>query len=459
VKLRNLLPLALVLCSPPDALAQSAAPGSSCTEWRACRDLAEQARAAGDYEAFHDLAWRAVQTRRGRDPELFFLLARAQSLSGRPNDAMVTLQRLAQEMHVAKDVSTDEEFRRVRALPGWPEVEAIIAGEAGGQLAIRGAKREGGRPDDAAPTREGSSRENRPEEPSAGPIRRNHLPESAAGTSEEVARFPVRPFVAGGLAYDAVSRRFVIGNLPERKLTIVEEGTNRAATLSGDAARLLDVRALEIDRRQGDLWVVSGGPREGSADGTSELHKLQLVSGRVLTVYAPDPSDGPSQFVDVAVGAAAGVLVLDAAGPRLVRPLKDGRSLARVMTLPAGEATSLAPADDGRTVYIAYADRVARADLITHHVDHVVNHGTDLSGFTRLRWHKGSLVGVQTGNGSQRIVQIQLSPDGWNVKSARRLDRSEAPAGNPVAVDILQNEFYYLVPGATEATIRRIRLK
>ena len=55
-----------------------------------------------------------------------YLLARAQSLSGRPGDALVMLRRLAQ-LGVPTDAAENDDFRRVRALAGWAEVEALIA--------------------------------------------------------------------------------------------------------------------------------------------------------------------------------------------------------------------------------------------------------------------------------------------------------------------------------------------
>src|SRR6185312_13466994 len=107
------------------AVASSAVPQSrdfGCTEWHQCRELALAAANRGEYETFHDLAWRAVQTGPRNDPALMYLLARAQALSGRPGDALVMLQRLAQ-MGVPTDAATNEDFRRVRALPAWSELE------------------------------------------------------------------------------------------------------------------------------------------------------------------------------------------------------------------------------------------------------------------------------------------------------------------------------------------------
>ncbi len=96
-----------------------------CTEWHDCRRLALAAADRGDYETFHDLAWRAIQTGPPKDPALMFLLARAQALSGRPHDALIMLQRLA-DMGVPSDVAANDEFVRTRQLPGWPEVSASI---------------------------------------------------------------------------------------------------------------------------------------------------------------------------------------------------------------------------------------------------------------------------------------------------------------------------------------------
>src|SRR5216684_7310924 len=88
-----------------------------CRQWHECRQLALDAFAQGDYERFHDLAWRTVQTGPSRSPDLMYLLARAQSLSGRPHDALVILARLAEKgvaSDALRDAITSDEFRGVR---------------------------------------------------------------------------------------------------------------------------------------------------------------------------------------------------------------------------------------------------------------------------------------------------------------------------------------------------------
>src|SRR5260221_11206673 len=123
--------LALVWTLASSAAGSQAAPQApghyGCREWHECRQLALAAADRGDYETFHDLAWRAVQTGPPRDLALMYLLARAQALSGRSHDALVMLDRLA-EMGVATDATINEDFNRTRQLPGWPDVKARIEG-------------------------------------------------------------------------------------------------------------------------------------------------------------------------------------------------------------------------------------------------------------------------------------------------------------------------------------------
>ena len=110
---------------------QDVPPKPECRAWQECRQLAIDAAAQQDFEGFHDLAWRAVQLGPKNDPALMYLLARAQSLSGRPADAIVMLERLQGMGAPIADAVTSDDFRRVRALPRWPDIAAKISPENG----------------------------------------------------------------------------------------------------------------------------------------------------------------------------------------------------------------------------------------------------------------------------------------------------------------------------------------
>jgi hypothetical protein len=410
------------------ALMLTQAPSPDCADWRECRTKALEAASREEYDLFHDLAWRAVQKGPPRDADLMYLLARAQSVSGRPADALVMLRRLA-EMGVRTDAVSNDEFERVRALPGWPDVAALLEG------------REPAPPAAAAAA---------PEKPAARPAGTNAV--------EEALRFDAIPFTAAGLGYDAVSRRFVVGNRDARKLFVVDEGSRRANDLVGAAsAGFYAIAGLDIDPRRGDLWVVSV---EAGNPGAAAAHRLQLVSGRLLETLAVPATLLPVQFADVAVTADGAVLALDATGRRIFRARFGGHALEVAATLDVDGPTSLAPAHAG-TVYVSHAGGLVSVDLAANRVSQVAaQEKVDLSGLERIRTRGDSLVAVQRGDGeSRRIVRLSLNARGTRVTATNVLE-AEAPASAATAATIAGNAFYYLSAGPSgEKVVKRVALR
>ncbi len=449
--LRFLFAVSTLLLTAVFAGAQDKA--ADCRQWTVCRDRALEAAARHDYETFHDLAWRAMQTRGAKDPDIMYLLARAQALSGRPHDALIMLERLA-EMRVVTDAAENDDFKRTRALPGWADLQEMIdkidKPEAAPALGPSGRAPEpsvaSGAP--AAPARVS------PATPVLTPA-----PTALSLPATDVVRFSVPAFAAGGLAYDEVSRRFVIGNLPDRTLSIVDETSSRENALAGATAGFLDVTGIDIDTPEGDLWVVSAD-RNG-AEPRSMLHKLQLVSGRVLKVYHPGPAYGSARFVDVAVAARRQVLVLDAAGPRLVRPSAEGDSIETVIDLPQGDALSLAPAA-ASIVYVAYTDRLVRVDTAARTATPLsAASGVALDGLQRIRWARGALIGLRQDEKAERqLVRVELSRSGRHALALRALDAVGETGSDVLALSVAGENLYYLVraagqnPDASAGTIR-----
>jgi hypothetical protein len=393
-----------------------------CTEWRDCRRLAVAAADRGEYETFHDLAWRAIQTGPPKDPALMYLLARAQALSGRPHDALVMLQRLA-EMGVRSDADTNPDFSRTRQLPGWPEVSALI------------------------------DRLTHPDSPPAAAAAASSAPSPAAAL--EAVRFSTQRFALGGLAYDAVSHRFVFGDRLGRKLIVVGEGSNHVVDfVRADSAGFHEVSTIEIDARRGDLWVASAAP----ADGAGTLHKLQLISGRPLKSFSVAADLGSVTLVDLAVTPAGAVLVLDSAGRQLLVLRSGGASLERVMRIDAQEPVSLAAGDDEGIAYVAHRDGVSRIDLRARTATPVAAPSSiSLDRLERIRWRRHALIAIRADDdGSRRIVRLELSANGRAITQATTLERSVTTAGE-IFVTISGDELVYMVDGSGRAVGRPLR--
>lgn len=472
--------------------AQNTAP-AECHEVQECRRLALEARERGAYETFHDLAWRAVQTGRRNDPELLYLLARAQSLSNRPTDALVTLKRLA-DMGVVYDAAANEDLRQARALPGWSYVAVLIdrlaaAGapatppKATPPEAPRATAPEASRPnvsETPGVTLPATPRATAPAAPRAtapAPPRATAAP--APGASNPAAPRPTPPkatapipelkvevlpvggavhfsapgYVPGGLAYDSVSRRFLVGDLMARKLLVVGDGSDHPVDMvRAESAKFQDVTALEIDPRRGDLWVVSTGPSEG----TGALHKLQLISGRMLSVFEAAAELQPVRFTDVTVTPAGTVLVLDDVGRRVLGLQQKASTLAAIARLEVEMPTSVAASGDGEVAYVAHRDGLVRLDLATKKASTVAGpDGIDLGHFERIRWHRDALVGVQTTpSGERRFVRLRLNNSGTRVIEATVIEASLPAGSGPTFATITGDDLYYLVTKGADAGVR-----
>lgn len=441
-----------------------------CRQWQECRQLALDAAARQDFETFHDLAWRAVQTGPKNNPDLMYLLARAQSLSGRPGDALVMLQRLAQ-IGVSVDAETNEDFRRVRALPAWPETAALLRDKS--PLESRGVVPENrNAPKEAAiPAKPGAAvteKAAKPADamaasPSGSSKPTGSRPAEAGAAPAESLRFTTTLFTPAGLAYDAVSRRFIVGDRHARKLAVVDEFSHHVANLaSAQSSGFGEIQALEIDPRQGNLWVVSNDTAPAGDAGNATpptLHKLQLVSGRLLASYSISERLGSARFVDVAATAGGTVIVLDATGHRLLRLVPKAQALELEVALPESRATSVAPAA-GDTAYVANETGILLVDLASNAVTPLkTSKGVDVAGLMRLRWFKESLVAVQRIGNAYRAIRISLSRNGRTATGLQVLDGSLETA-DPTAATVSGGILYYLAAGdGAEMIVRKVPLQ
>lgn len=446
----TLIPL-MVLALSTVAWAEVPARAQDCREWQECRQLALDAAARQDYNAFHDLAWRTLQAGPKNDPALMSMLAKAQSLSGRPHDALVMLQRLA-AMGVATDAATSDDFSHVRALPGWAEFEAQFEAPSKPEV----------------PTVEVPRVETPKVEPRKVETPKAEAPKTRVPTGEPktkaAARLPARlifsaaGLAAVGLGYDAVSGRFIVADRKDRRLLVVGERSGRLASLAGVDAGFDEVSAFEIDAAEGDLWVVSTSSRSRA----STLHKLQLISGRVLISIPLSSDEGPGRFTDVAVTPQS-ILVLDGEGRRVYRVAKKGRTLEMVARVAAPECSSLAAASDG-VAYVAYDRGILRVDLTTRAMTVVEPaQQTSLEGLRWIRWYRGSLIAIQGDPGGPfRLLRIRLDDLGRRVRTVDVLDGDVALTG-PTSATLSGSVLYYLSPvgplGNDQVEVKKLTLK
>jgi hypothetical protein len=388
---------------------------------------------AGDFELFHDLAWRAFQKGKPNDPEAMALLARAQALSGRSGDALVMLGRLT-DVGVPTDAITNDDFKFVRLLPGWPALEARLTGK----------------PAPAAPVAPAPVAPSAPLAPVAPTAVAPSPPVAPSAAAPDSLSFEGGGLDPRGLAHDSVSRRFVLGDRKAGRLLVIDEVSHHLVNYvsAASAGFYEDLTGFALDARRGDLWVVSA--RGSSGDAVSVLHKLQLVSGRGLFEVKTPPATRPVRLVDVTVTPDGTVYALDAIDSRIFRLRPGARALEAVMRLEARQPTALTAADD-RVLYVAAETGIVRVDLAARSAVPVKS-PEELTRFESLAWHAGALLGVERVAASSLVVRVPLDAAGTRAQPRHVLAASAEATVGALAGD----SYYYL---ASEGVIRRIPLR
>jgi hypothetical protein len=444
----GVLLLSLVATAPVGRSGTQAPPASECTSWQDCRDQVETALAEESYQRALDLAWRAVQRGPRNDPALMFLLARAQARAGRPQDALVMIRRLA-ERGAAGDALTHADLERTRELDGWAEVAGLITSRDAGNAVASTREAAAPKAATATPAVKVAPPAAAPRSGNATAGARSSVAIESAGLKEEALRFSTDRFIAAGLAYDAVSRRFVLGDQRGRKLRVVGEGLDHAVDLvRAESAGFFDVRALAIDTRRGDLWVASSD----DASTTGTLHRIQLISGRPLQALPIGEKTQPAHPVDLAVASGGAVFLLDRDG-RILRARPGRTSTELVAATGVTPALSLALAANDTVAYVTHAGGIVRVDIGRRRTAEVSSTAElPLTSVECLRVHLDGFVALQRlPDGSRRLLRLELNRDGRAVRAATVFDVNVEASAGPPALAVTGDELA-LVAGSLDGT-------
>ena len=288
----------------------------TCARSKECQQLAMDAAEREEFETFHSLAWRAVQTGQPNDADLMFMLARAQALSGRPDDALVMLGRLADRGILHPDVEKLDDFSRVRDMAGWPKLlekmhgirsaAAPTAPAPPTERAAPPAPPAPPAPSHVVPPSRPARASKRPAEPGAPPVSRapNVADDTTRAAAPATSVIPLPSTVSApvAMAYDKVSSRLIVADDSTGTLKVVSEVSgNEVDLVSRGWGGGYHSNALVIDSKRGDLWVV--GTRIDKRR-ESVVHRLQLISGRMLYSVPLAEDAGDSRFAAVALSGA-----------------------------------------------------------------------------------------------------------------------------------------------------------
>jgi DNA-binding beta-propeller fold protein YncE len=249
-----------------------------------------------------------------------------------------------------------------------------------------------------------------------------------------------KDLVPEGLAYDARQNVYYMSSINRRKIVKITAEGRVSDFVPAGRDNLLAVLGIRLDPVDGTVWANSW---EEDTWRTELLHFD--ASGKLLGRYAPEDA-GKHGFNDLVVRKNGEVILTDSISNQVFRFDRGAHTFVRlpVHRLLSGP-NGIALADDDRQLFVADDLGVVHVNLDNgDSVD--VNPGprSTLAGIDGLYWHRGSLIAVQNGIGSPRIVAFRLSKDGSRAIQTVVLENRSAFTTLPTTGAIHGNDFYFI---------------
>ena len=254
---------------------------------------------------------------------------------------------------------------------------------------------------------------------------------------------PQKDLFPEGLAVDPGRHVFYMGSMLHKKIVRITEKGEVSDFVSPDVS-LAEPNGIKVDPQDHGLWVATG-----------DEHASELVhfdsQGKLLERFRP-PGSGPHELNDLVIHNASEIFVTDTLAHQVYRwNRQPGRLLPMSFHRPLLYPNGIALSEDGAWLYVADILGVIRVDLKDYSTREVDpgKHST-LAGIDGLYWHKGSLVGVQYGNGPYRVARWRLERDGRTVKSTDVLEYRTPLISSPTTGAILGKNFYFIANSGVE---------
>lgn len=398
--LRTCAILALIIILARGAAAQHPSP---CDVFCHSR-LAEQAAAAGDFKGYAAHV-RAVAAVAPSHPGAVYAMARAFVRTGSPDSAIASLARLGR-MGDTRDPDADSVFRSLRTRPGYADA-------------------------------------------------RNRLLSNRLPILDGKAAFEIDDpdFLPEGLAYDSTRGRFLAGSLTHRAVTAFAPNGS-ASLLVAHTPDMLRVVGIHVDAPRQRLWFATWAPDSAHRTDSTETPSLtrlflaELGTGRVVRSWSLGRG-GPDHLLNDLVVLSDGSLFLtdseDGSIYRLRSPSDSLELLVRPDPARFSTANGITSTPDGRTLYVAYLEGVARVDVASRSIDLVPSpDSVSTAAVDGLYWYRGGLVAIQHIPTLERVVQYSLSSDGRRIVAGAVRERGLPVVHEPTTGTIVGSRFYYI---------------
>lgn len=254
-------------------------------------------------------------------------------------------------------------------------------------------------------------------------------------------------FIPEGIAYDAPSRAFFVGSIPQHRIVRVDAATQVAQPFAGAEANLDEVLGLAVDSPRRILYAVSTSAltRAGAAKRRNSVVAFDIDQHRLVRRYdVPEAT----QLNDVTIAPGGRVFVSDSgSGAVYELPVKTPAA-ARAIVAPGQlrGSNGIAVSPDAKRLYVAHSTGLAVVDLASGNMQRVANDTHEnIAAIDGLYAFQGQLIGVENVTNPGRVVVITLSADGMKVTRVQALlSHHHSALYEPTTGVVTPNGFFLL---------------
>jgi len=173
-----------------------------------------------------------------------------------------------------------------------------------------------------------------------------------------------------------------------------------------------------------------------------------MSSGRVVKSWVPDGGK-PGHLLNDFVVMNDGSLYLTDTERGSIYRLRSPADTLELFLQPDvarfSTANGITSTPDGRTLYVAFLEGIARLDVATRTLTLLpAPDSVSTASVDGLYWYRGGLVAVQGIPTLERVVRYSLAADGSAITASAVIDRGLPVVHQPTTGTIVGSRFYYI---------------
>lgn len=258
-----------------------------------------------------------------------------------------------------------------------------------------------------------------------------HLVDLMREAGQPFGRFDVYAELPGdlvmpeALAMDAATHRLFVGSLRDGSIRVRNADGEWSLFATPDSVDgLMGVFGLGLDADRGHLWVATSNVSQfagfdAQAAVPTALLKLDLTTGERLARHVINPSGLSHLLGSVTVAEDGTVFAADTLNPVLFRLQPETEQLELYFGSPnLSSFRGLALSQDHALMYVADYEQgivVVATDGSQRAWQLAIPETLNLGGIDGLYWWDQHLIAIQNGISPQRVLRLELGPDGLGV--------------------------------------------